>query len=269
MVLGFASDEFCFSIVTRLKCKPMPPRAVAHTGTAVFILNRGCICADGDLTTSTAPTVCWGGWDFFLERRNQYLVVPVSLMAVTYAELHHFSGPDLREVMEEFPAERTHVQRRMHWCAVLAMIKYMARRAASKSMAGETAPMQALRTRAAKRESLECMADMKVQKAASLKLTKHERQAQYAEEKTASFKAVILEAETAVHVARRPFSRNDISPHIAAMVAEAVGARTAAEATLSSGGCVFGNTRKPSRDSTGLGKTGAVGGAAGRLYTEF
>jgi hypothetical protein len=125
MFLSQASDSFCGALIMRLLVKSLPPQESVSTGSYAYILCRGCVCADGFLTTSSNKIVCWGG-DFFFKGHNRRFVSPVLLLALTYAELHYFGAGQLEEVMQLFPQERDAVLRRMRWVAVFCVLRFMA-----------------------------------------------------------------------------------------------------------------------------------------------
>jgi hypothetical protein len=84
-----------------------------------------------------------------MEGKNQALIRPIALLAVSYAEMHYFGSEVLNEVMEEYPAERPHVQRRILWCSVFLRVRHAAAsriaedklRETRKKSAGDNSPV--------------------------------------------------------------------------------------------------------------------------------
>ena len=129
-----ASDSFCAALIVKLKCLSMPPQACIATGKRCYVLRTGCLCADGDLVTSTAKLICWGGNDFFLKGADREFVVPVTLLAVTYVELHHFGQDELDELLEFFQTEAAAINRRINWAVVFARMRFLAKKAEEQDL---------------------------------------------------------------------------------------------------------------------------------------
>jgi hypothetical protein len=125
--MACASDSFCAALIIKLKCISLPPQAIVTTGETCYILKAGCLCADGDLVTSTARVICWGGNDFFLKGADRQFVCTVTLHAVTYVELHCFGQVELDILLTQFPLEAPKIRRKMLWATVFARIQTVAK----------------------------------------------------------------------------------------------------------------------------------------------